>query len=73
MDFARRPGEDAGADPCAHRRPRRRVRRYPRGLQFRERSGIARKPTTHKEERRIASEDAPLWIELARSLGITLD
>ena len=43
------------------------------GLQFRERFGIARKPTTHKEARRIASEDAPLWIELARSLGITLD
>ncbi len=45
----------------------------PRGLQFRERYGIAKKPTTHKEARRIASEDAPQWIELARSLGITLD
>jgi tripartite-type tricarboxylate transporter receptor subunit TctC len=45
----------------------------PRGLQFRERYGIARKPTTHREARRIAAEDAPRWIELARSLGITLD
>ena len=45
----------------------------PRGLQFRERYGIAKKPTTHREARRIAAEDAPLWIELARSLGITLD
>ena len=45
----------------------------PRGLQFRERYGIAKKPTTHKEARRIAGEDAPQWIELARSLGITLD
>jgi tripartite-type tricarboxylate transporter receptor subunit TctC len=45
----------------------------PRGLQFRERFGIARKPTTHREARRIAAEDAPRWIELARSLGITLD
>jgi hypothetical protein len=33
----------------------------PRRLQFRERFGIARKPTTHKEARRISSEDAPLW------------
>ena len=45
----------------------------PRGLQFRERYGIAKKPTTHREALRIAAEDAPQWIELARSLGITLD
>ena len=45
----------------------------PRGVQFREQFGISKKPTSLEEARRRYRDEAPVWIEMARSLGITLD
>jgi tripartite-type tricarboxylate transporter receptor subunit TctC len=45
----------------------------PRGLQFREQFGIAGKPTSLEEARRRYRDESPVWIETARSLGLTLD
>ncbi len=45
----------------------------PRGVQFRDQFGISGKPLSFAETTRRAREDAPVWIEMTRSLGITLD
>ncbi|MFT3799638.1 MAG: tripartite tricarboxylate transporter substrate binding protein [Burkholderiaceae bacterium] len=45
----------------------------PRGLQFRDQFGISAKPLSFAETTSRAREDAPVSIDMTRSLGITLD
>lgn len=45
----------------------------PRGLQFRDQFGISLKPLSYAETTRRARDEASVWIEMTRSLGITLD
>jgi len=45
----------------------------PRGLQFREQFGIRANTASHAESMRRAREEAPVWIEATKALGVTLD
>lgn len=42
----------------------------PRGVIFREQYGIAQKPTLYQETLARAKSEAPVWIEMAKQLGI---